>query len=151
MATKDAAGLRFENQRSGTAGNSQIKPISFAPGAAIAAGDGYRLMKIHPGMRIDEVKATVHTVAGGGTSMDVGWVEGERDVSVAVPAANGDPDFFMDGVSLVNKASHESHAATFHKPLTVSKDGYLVAVFPAATAAGLDITFHVEFEYVGNL
>lgn len=151
MATKDNTGLRFENQRSGTAGNAQIRAVSFAPGVAVAAGDAYRLMKIHAGMRIDEVKATIHTVAGAGTSMDVGWVEGERDASAAVAAANGDPDFFMDGVSLVNKASHESHAATFHKPLKVTKDGYLVAVFAAATAAGLDMTFHVEFEYVGSL
>ena len=153
MATKDNAGLRFENYRAGTAGNAQIKRIAFTPGV-IAAGDAYRLLKIHPGMVIHEVGATVHDAAGAGDTMHVGWAAGEADASdAALAAADGDVDYFIAAGPISAPAHLRSRNLSHHKPLTVARDGYLVAVFVGAVGAadGLDITFYVDFEFVGNL
>ena len=151
MPIRDIPGLRFENYRAGTAGNAQIKPVALAQDRALVAGDAYRLLKIHPGMRIDNIVSTIHDAPAG--TVDIGYVRGETDASGVVAAGDGDVDYFLDGQDFSAVGVQESRWRRQHKPLQVPYDGYLVIKFNAAQAANVefDLTFHIEFEFVGNL
>ena len=151
MAINDHPNLRFENQRSGSWGNAQVKVVELED-AARAISLVTRVMRIEPGMQINAVHLLVTGVTSG--TWDVGYSIGEAD-NAASAAGTGDQDYFIDagvlaGVS-TNASSMRLATAAGGRPYRPSESGYITLQNKAAvTATTTRITVTVEFEYVGN-
>ena len=144
MAIQEHPALRFENYRSGTAGNAQVHTVEWET-EAFAVGDNIRLMKLYPGQKINAVYLTVLD-GHAGVTIDVGIEKVGEDISAT------DQNTFLDGASGVNVAVFESRRAKPHRPVLMQKDGYLIAtVLGAAVAAKMVLQFEVQFQYIGTL
>ena len=150
MTINDHPAVRFEQDRSGTWGNAQVKVVEVDFG--VRASDLVtRVMRIYPSMRINSIAITVTDAIDG--EMDVGWVKGELDPSPDnFAAADGDRDYFYDNVNIAAGNFFESRDVTEHAPLVVTEPGYITVQNKEALVAGDAGTFwmHIEFEYLGN-
>ena len=150
MAINDHPAVRYEQDRSGTWGNAQVKTVKVDMGVR-ADELVTRIMKIYPSMRINSVFITVTDAVTG--AMDVGWVKGELDPTASgFAAADGDVDYFFDNVSIAAVADFNSRASAHHAPLEVDDVGYITVQNKAAiVAANVGVIwFHIEFEYIGS-
>ena len=157
MAINDHPAVRFEQDRSGTWGNAQVKVVEVNLGVR-ADELATRVMRTYPSMRINSISITIPEDEAIDGEMDVGWVNGEIDNSPASFAAdnvnaNGKRDYFFDNVSIATENTFfESRNTTRHAPLVVTEPGYITVQnreVLTATDAG-SFWMHIEFEYLGN-
>ena len=148
MAINDHPSVRYEQDRSGTWGNAQIKTVKVDFGVR-ADELVTRVMRIYPSMRINSIVLTVNNAIDG--NMDVGYANGELDNAMSA-AGTGDADYFYDNVSIDSTGFHESRSTRRHVPLVVNEPGYITVQNKTEIAAADTGTFwmHIEFEYLGN-
>ena len=153
MTISNHPALAFESDRAGSWGNMHVKSVEWDT-PVLAVDEVVRLMKIYPGMRILKIEFAVSNATVANADIDVGWVKGNLDPTVAgFAAADGDIDYFITAGAIASVADYsDSMNDTGHRPLDVKEVGYItIQSNDAIVAANVGrVGFLVFFEYVGN-